>query len=51
MTEPYSEEEIQTGERYAQSPLTGTLYRVTEWVEVGPDDKIVAISKEAVSDD
>jgi len=43
----YCPHEIETGERYARSGLTDTLYKVTKWVELA-DDKMVALHKEEV---
>lgn len=40
-------EQVETGERYAQSPITGDYYRVTQWVDHG-DGKIQARQKEEV---
>jgi len=39
--------EVQTGERYAKSPLTGNYYRVTKWIDKG-DGKIQSREKEQV---
>lgn len=47
MIEGYPEEDIHRGTRYATSPLTGTTYLVTEWVEKG-EGRLVAIKKEEV---
>jgi hypothetical protein len=41
----YPKEEVESGERIVESPLTGTTYRVTKWVEKG-DGRIVALEKE-----
>ena len=38
--------EIQTGERYTQSPMTGNFYLVTKWKELS--NHMVAIEKEEV---
>jgi hypothetical protein len=40
-------DDIQTGERYARSPMTGCYYRVTKWVDKG-DGKLVCHEKEEV---
>jgi len=47
-SKPDREEDIQRGERYARSPITGTYYRVTAWVEYG-GRKIRAVNKEEVA--
>ena len=39
--------DVQTGERYAKSPLTGNYYRVTRWVRL-EGDKIQAKQKEEI---
>jgi len=41
-------DEVETGERYAKSPMTGTWYRVTKWVDHG-DGKIQARAKTEVA--
>jgi len=38
---------IETEERYVESPITGVRYRTTRWVDLG-DGKIVALEKTAV---
>lgn len=38
---------VETGERYAKSPMTGNYYRVTKWLDKG-DGKIQARQKEPV---
>lgn len=38
---------IETGERYARSPMTGNFYRVTKWRDLG-DGKIKALEKEEI---
>lgn len=48
-TQGYADDEIETGERYMESPLTGDTYRVTKWVPKG-DGKIVALEKELVKE-
>lgn len=45
----YPEEDIETGERIMESPITGNRYRVTKWVDKG-EGKAVAIEKELVED-
>jgi hypothetical protein len=40
-------DEVETGERYAKSPMTGTWYRVTKWIDHG-DGKIQARAKTEV---
>jgi hypothetical protein len=40
-------DDVEQGERYAKSPLTGNFYRVTAWVDRG-DGKITAVTKEEV---
>lgn len=40
-------ENVQRGERYAKSELTGNYYRVHAWVE-HEGDKITALDKERV---
>lgn len=45
----YSEDEIEEGEKYLRSPMTGQWYRVTRWVDKG-DGKFVAISKDEVDE-
>ena len=42
-------EDIETGEKIMQSPLTGNTYKVTKWVDKG-DGKFVALEKELVED-
>lgn len=42
--------ETKTGERYMTSPLTGTTYRVTKWVDTG-DGKAVALEKEEIDEE
>lgn len=39
---------VEEGERFAQSPITGNLYRVTKWENRG-EGRITAIHKEEVS--
>lgn len=41
---------IETGEKILQSPLTGKEYRVTKWVDQG-DGQFIAIEKELTADD
>jgi hypothetical protein len=41
----YPVDEIQTGEKIMESPITGDKYRVTMWVERG-DDRCIALEKE-----
>lgn len=44
-------DELVEGDRIAVSPLTGTVYRVTRWIE-GPDEgQLRAIEKEALDED
>lgn len=45
----YSPDDVRTGECYARSPFTDTLYRVTAWVE-GRDGALVALKKEVVEE-
>lgn len=45
----YCPHEIETGERFMTSPLTGETYRVTKWVEDG-DGRMVALHKEPADD-
>lgn len=40
---------IQTGEQLMQSPMTGTTYRVTRWIDAG-DGNVIALSKQEVED-
>lgn len=40
---------IQTGERYMESEMTDTTYRVTRWVELG-DGQVMALSKTEVTE-
>ena len=42
--------DIETGIRYAKSPMTGTYYRVTKWIDHG-DGKIQAREKHEVDKD
>lgn len=42
--------EIETGERYCRSPMTGHWYRVTRWVDLG-EGRIKAINKELMPED
>lgn len=44
------EDEVEDGERFARSPITGTVYRVTRWIEQD-DGRIVALEKEAIDDE
>jgi hypothetical protein len=46
----YPVDEIETGEKVMQSPITGDTYRVTMWVEKGAD-RVIALEKEEVSPD
>lgn len=46
----HPKEDIETGERIMESPLTGNTYRVTKWVDKG-DGKVVALEKELVDDE
>lgn len=39
--------EIETGERFMESELTGETYRVTRWVERG-EGKVISLQKEPV---
>lgn len=41
------EEDVETGERIMESPLTGNTYLVTKWVE--SDDGFLAIQKEEIT--
>jgi hypothetical protein len=43
----YPIDEIQTGERIMESPVTGEKFRVTMWVEKG-SDRCIALEKEEV---
>lgn len=43
-------DDVQHGIRYAKSPMTGTYYRVTAWVDHG-DGKIQAREKHEVDKD
>lgn len=43
-------EVVVRGERYAKSPLDGSIYRVTKWIDDG-DGKIRAREKELVDRD
>jgi len=43
-------EDIETGERISRSPMTGTWYKVTKWVDLG-DGKLKALEKEELPDD
>ena len=45
-----SAENVETGIRYAKSPVSDTYYRVTEWVDCG-EGKIEARKKHEVDDD
>ena len=42
--------DVETGEKYLESPLTGNTYRVTKWVDQG-EGKFIAIEKELVDDE
>ena len=42
--------DVETGEKYLESPLTGNTYRVTKWVDKG-EGKFIAIEKELVDDE
>lgn len=44
-----SNRKIKTGKIIMQSPLTGIVYRVTKWRELG-DSKVVALEKEPLPD-
>lgn len=43
----YPEDEVKTGERVCESPITGEMYRVTQWVEKG-EDRVIALEKEKI---
>ena len=43
--------EVEGGERYAVSPLTGTVYRVTRWISGPKAEQIRAVEKEELSED
>lgn len=45
----YPVEEIETGERVMESPLTGAKYLVMKWVEKG-DGQFVALEKEELDE-
>lgn len=47
---PTKNEDVEHGIRYAKSPMTGTYYRVTAWVDHG-DGKIQAREKHEVGKD
>lgn len=46
----HSPDDVETGEKILESPLTGNKYRVTKWVDQG-DGQFIAIEKELVQDD
>lgn len=48
--EDYPDEQVETGERVMQSPVTGTEYLVTKWVEKS-DGRAIALEKEELDDD
>ena len=44
-------DDVVEGERIAVSPMTGTVYRVTRWVEGSEEDQLRAIDKEPLSEE
>ncbi len=50
LVQGHSPEDIETGEKILESPLTGNTYRVTKWVDQG-DGKFISIEKELVEDE
>jgi len=50
LIEGHDPSDVETGEKYLESPLTGNKYRVTKWVDQG-DGKFIAIEKELVNDE
>jgi hypothetical protein len=46
----YGPDQVREGEVFKQSPITGTIYRVTKWVEK-EGGGIVALEKTPVTDD
>jgi len=47
MIQGYSEEKVETGEKYMKSYLGERWYKVTKWVQKG-EDKFIALEKEPV---
>lgn len=52
MTQPlpegYDESDVVEGHRLSISPITGTVYLVTRWIEPDDDGRLIALSKAAV---
>ena len=44
-------DDVVEGERIGVSPLTGTVYRVTRWVEGSEEDQLRALAKEPLSEE
>jgi len=42
--------DVEYGERFAVSPTTGNVYRVTKWIEGTEADQIRAVEKEQLSE-
>jgi len=49
LEDQYPDDQIKEGERIMVSPITGTEYRVTRWVEKA-DGRAIALDKEALDD-
>lgn len=47
LIEGHSPDDIETGEKILESPLTGNKYCVTKWVDKG-DGQFIAIEKELI---
>lgn len=45
------EEEVVEGERFAVSRLTGSVYRVTRWIDGPEDGQLRSLSKEELSEE
>ena len=41
--------DVETGERFAVSPMTGNVYRVTKWIAGESAEQIRAVEKEQLS--
>ena len=49
--EPGAVDDVVEGERYAVSPLDGTVYVVTKWIEGPEEDQIRSVSKREATDE